>query len=68
MQELAYPMHGKQSDVSHDESEIFAGIAPPFAAGRYHSLVAKTVRECLTVTAKTEDGSIMAIQHASLPM
>ena len=61
-------MHGKQSDVSHDESEIFAGIAPPFAAGRYHSLVAKTVRECLTVTAKTEDGSIMAIQHASLPM
>ena len=68
LQELAYPMHGKQSDVSHDESEIFAGIAPPFAAGRYHSLVAKTVRECLTVTAKTEDGSIMAIQHASLPI
>jgi anthranilate synthase len=68
LQELAYPMHGKQSDVSHDESEIFAGIASPFAAGRYHSLVAKTVPECLTVTAKTEDGSIMAIQHASLPM
>lgn len=68
LQELAYPMHGKQSDVCHDESEIFAGIASPFAAGRYHSLVAKTVPECLTVTAKTEDGSIMAIQHASLPM
>ena len=59
-------MHGKQSDVSHDESEIFAGIASPFAAGRYHSLVAKTVPECLTVTAKTEDGSVMAIQHSSL--
>ena len=68
LQELAYPMHGKQSDVCHDESEIFAGIASPFAAGRYHSLVAKTVPECLTVTAKTEDGSIMAIQHASLPI
>lgn len=66
LQELGYPMHGKQSDVSHDESEIFAGIASPFAAGRYHSLVAKTVPECLTVTAKTEDGSVMAIQHSSL--
>jgi anthranilate synthase len=68
LQELAYPMHGKQSDVSHDESAIFAGIASPFAAGRYHSLVAKTVPESLTVTAKTEDGSVMAIQHASLPI
>ena len=68
LQELGYPMHGKQSDVSHDESEIFTGVASPFAAGRYHSLVAKTVPECLTVTAKTEDGSVMAIQHASLPI
>jgi len=68
LQELGYPMHGKQSDVSHDESEIFSGIASPFAAGRYHSLVAKTVPDCLTVTARTEDGSVMAIQHASLPI
>ncbi|PCI79141.1 MAG: anthranilate synthase component I [SAR86 cluster bacterium] len=68
LQELGYPMHGKQSDVSHDGSELFAGIESPFAAGRYHSLVAKSVPECLRVTAKTEDGNVMAIAHTSLPI
>ncbi len=68
LQELDYPMHGKQSAVSHDGSEIFAGIESPFAAGRYHSLVAKTVPECLGVTAQTEDGKVMAIQHETLPI
>lgn len=68
LEELGYPMHGKQSDVSHDGGEIFAGIASPFAAGRYHSLIAKNVPECLEVTARTEDGSVMAIVHKSLPI
>ncbi len=66
--ELAYPMHGKQSDVSHDGKGIFAGIESPFAAGRYHSLVAKTVPDCLRVTARTEDGNVMAIEHNTLPI
>ncbi len=66
LQELDYPMQGKQSTVSHDGSGIFAGIEETFNAGRYHSLVAKTVPLCLRVTARTEDGKVMAIQPNSL--
>ncbi|MEX0962483.1 MAG: anthranilate synthase component I [Pseudohongiellaceae bacterium] len=68
LQELGYPMHGKQSDVVHDGSAIFAGIDSPFKAGRYHSLVADIVPECLQVTARTEDDRVMAIQHKNLPI
>ncbi|PCJ27088.1 MAG: anthranilate synthase component I [SAR86 cluster bacterium] len=66
--ELGYPMHGKQSQVKHEGSEMFAGIAKEFSAGRYHSLVAKSVPDCLTVTARTEDGNVMAVEHNSLPV
>lgn len=66
--ELGYPMHGKQSLVNHDGSAVFAGIDKTFSAGRYHSLVAKTVPESLDVTARTEDGNVMAIAHKTLPI
>jgi len=66
LQELDYPMQSKQSTVSHDGCGIFAGIEETFNAGRYHSLVAKTVPLCLRVTARTEDGKVMAIQPNSL--
>lgn len=68
LEELNYPMHGKKSLVSHDGSEIFSGISESFFAGRYHSLVATKVPDCLRVTAKTEDDKVMAIQHLSLPI
>lgn len=68
LKELGYPMHGKQSAVTHDGSALFAGLEETFAAGRYHSLVAKTVPDCLEVTARTEDGEVMAIQHRTLPI
>ncbi len=68
LQELEYPMHGKQSSVIHDGSDMFAGIESGFFAGRYHSLVAAKVPDCLRVTAKTEDGRVMAIQHVGLPI
>jgi anthranilate synthase len=68
LQELGYPMHGKQSAVIHDGSELFLGIESPFDTGRYHSLVAKTVPDCLKVTARTEDGNVMAIAHSLLPI
>ncbi len=45
---------------------IFVGFEETFNAGRYHSLVAKTVPLCLRVTARTEDGKVMAIQPNSL--
>lgn len=68
LQQLAYPMHGKPSLISHTGSVMFAGIEGEFTAGRYHSLVAATVPECLLVTARTADGNVMAVEHVSLPI
>lgn len=68
LEELGYPMHGKQSLIKHGGSEMFAGIDRQFSAGRYHSLVAKKIPDCLTVTASSEDNSVMAIEHKSFPI
>lgn len=68
LQELDYPMHGKPSTITHSDSNLFAGIDRQFIAGRYHSLVASKVPECLHVTATTDDGRVMAVEHASLPI
>jgi anthranilate synthase component II len=59
------PVHGKVCEVYHEGQGIFKDIPSPFKATRYHSLIldAKTLPECLDVTAKTKDGIIMAIQH-----
>ena len=60
------PMHGKTSTVVHDRKGVFAGIAEPFLAGRYHSLVIApdSVPNDLEVAARTkEDGTIMAVRH-----
>jgi len=63
-------MHGKTSLIEHDDSELFDGVPQPFTATRYHSLavVDGTIPEELVVTARTEGGVIMGIQHASLPI
>jgi len=63
-------MHGKTSRVVHDHSGLFAGVPAPFTATRYHSLavVDGTVPIELTVTARTEGGVIMALQHRSAPI
>jgi len=67
---LSYPMHGKASRIRVLGGRIFAGLPSEFTAGRYHSLFA--VREklpaVLAVTAASDDGVIMAIEHASLPL
>ena len=65
------PMHGKTSTVVHDGRGVFEGIAEPFQAGRYHSLViaADHVPPELEVAARTqEDGTIMAVRHRSYPV
>jgi anthranilate synthase component II len=63
-------MHGKTSMVYHEGDGIFEGLPNPFEATRYHSLIVleETVPDCLTVTARTEDGLIMGVQHKQFPV
>ena len=61
-------MHGKTSEINHDGNFLFEGMPQNFIATRYHSLVIeeKTLTEDFIVNARTEDGSIMGIQHCKL--
>jgi len=63
-------MHGKTSAVTHDASGLFNGVPSPFRATRYHSLVAEpgSLPADLEVTARSDDGVIMAIRHRRLPV
>ncbi len=63
-------MHGKTSAVTHDGTGIFNGVPNPFRATRYHSLVAEpgSLPADLEVTARSDDGVIMAIRHRKLPV
>lgn len=63
-------MHGKTSEMHHDEKTIFRTLANPFVATRYHSLIVKreTLPECLEITAWTDQDEIMAIRHKELPI
>jgi len=63
-------MHGKTSEIHHDEQGIFAGLPNPFVATRYHSLVVSpdSVPDDLVVTATSTDGVVMGLRHRSLPV
>ncbi len=64
-------MHGKQSLVSLDNSsKLFAGMKKQITVARYHSLAADrdTLPDCLQVTATTQDGEVMAVQHREYPV
>ena len=63
-------MHGKTSLVHHDGKGLLAGLPEPFEATRYHSLVvaADSVPPVLEVTARTDDGVVMALRHRELPV
>ncbi|HSL49698.1 MAG TPA: anthranilate synthase [Candidatus Deferrimicrobiaceae bacterium] len=67
---LDYPMHGKASRIHVRGGRLFAGLPAEFTAGRYHSLFA--IREklptTLEVTAESDDGVVMAVEHAHLPL
>ncbi len=60
-------MHGKLSAVHHNGQGIFAGLPDGFEATRYHSLIVErsSLPSCLAITAETEDGLIMGLQHES---
>jgi anthranilate synthase/aminodeoxychorismate synthase-like glutamine amidotransferase len=63
-------MHGKTSPILHDGRTIFAGLASPFPAGRYHSLLVErdTLPECLEVSAETAEGEVMGLRHRRWPV
>jgi anthranilate synthase/aminodeoxychorismate synthase-like glutamine amidotransferase len=56
-------VHGKSSPVSHDGRGLFQGLPDPLEAGRYHSLAATRVPDCLEVSARTADGEVMGVRH-----
>lgn len=61
------PVHGKNSEITHDGKTIFEGLKPGFLAGRYHSLCADKVPSCFKITASA-DGLVMAMRHNKLPI
>lgn len=62
-------MHGKTSPVKHNNTGVFAGLADPLTATRYHSLVIDKAScpDVLEVTAWVEDGTIMGVRHRDYP-
>lgn len=64
------PMHGRGSQAEHTGSPMFADVKSPFMAARYHSLAGQsaTIPNCLNVTAKTADQTVMAVEHQTLPI
>ncbi|MCV2889914.1 anthranilate synthase component II [Ruegeria aquimaris] len=63
-------VHGKMGKMHHTGKGLFAGLPSPFEATRYHSLVVdrESLPDCLEITAELEDGTIMGLQHKSLPI
>ena len=69
--QLDEPVHGKPSDVTVQASTLFQGLPERFRVGRYHSLYARRVSlpdDLLAVTAETDDGVVMALEHRARPI
>jgi para-aminobenzoate synthetase component 2 len=64
------PRHGKTSPVRHDGKGVFAGVPDPTVATRYHSLMVDpaTLPADLEVSARSDDGVVMALRHRTLPL
>ena len=64
------PMHGKVSAIHHKGTGVLRGLANPFHATRYHSLIVERegLPDCLEITAETKDGLIMGLAHRSFPV
>ena len=63
-------MHGKTSQIHHKHRGVFKDLAEPLEATRYHSLIVKrgSVPDSLEITAKTDTGEIMGLQHRRFPI
>ncbi|CCP38064.1 anthranilate synthase component II (plastid) [Chondrus crispus] len=68
--QLSQPVHGKISEIVHNNTDIFHHLPNPFLAARYHSLVIdnKSLPSDIEVTARTHDGIIMGCRHKSYPL
>lgn len=64
------PMHGKVSQIHHRARGLFAGLPNAFRATRYHSLIVDrpSLPDCLAITAETDDGLIMGLEHKTFPV
>lgn len=64
------PVHGRTSSIQHDGQHEFAGLPNPLQVARYHSLIAEpsSLPDSLIASAKTDDGTIMAVRHQSFPV
>ena len=63
-------VHGKMGTMHHSNKGVFVGLPTPFEATRYHSLIIErdSMPECLDITATLDDGTIMGLQHKTLPI
>lgn len=63
-------MHGKVSQIYHDNKGLFRGLPNPFEATRYHSLIVreKGLPKDLEISAHTSEGEIMGLRHRTLPV
>ena len=71
LDQLDEPVHGKPSEVTVQGSALFQGLPGRFRVGRYHSLYARRVSlpdDLLRVTAETDDGVVMALEHRAKPI
>ena len=63
------PIHGRTSWIRHDGRGVFADLPNPIVGCRYHSLVEEaSLPECLEVSARTSDGTVMGLRHRELPL
>lgn len=64
------PVHGRSSAIRHDGRGVFTGLPQPIIGCRYHSLVVEEVSlpDCLEVSARLEDGTVMAVRHREFPV
>jgi len=65
-----YLMHGKTSEIHHDQKTLFQGLDNPFTATRYHSLIVEreSLPDCLEISAWTDDNIIMGLRHKTYPI
>jgi anthranilate synthase/aminodeoxychorismate synthase-like glutamine amidotransferase len=64
------PVHGKVFPITHNGKGVFKDLNNPLKVTRYHSLIAdrEQLPECFEITAETQDGIIMGIEHKTYPM